>query len=445
MHFIVKIKKKRIDMSEEKIEKPVVVDPDFAQASVPMEQRRGFCAMFVIMMGFTFFSASMWVGATLGCGLTLKMFILTMLAGNLVLGIYTAFLAWIASSSGLSVHLLARRSFGKLGSKLPSFLLAFTQIGWFGVGVAMCAFPIQKYLEEKGIAVNIWPLVLVSGILFISSAYFGIKALAIISIVAVPLVAIGGCYSALRVFTDNPDAWNTLSNFKPTDPEKALTFTAGVAAAVGSFVSGGTCTPDFVRFAKSKGIAVSTTALAFFIGNSLMFTFGAVGGMFFNTNDISDVLVAQGLLVPGIIVLVLNIWTTNDNALYTSGLGLSNITGLKKKHMVLICGILGTLTAVWLYNNFCGFLNILNTTLPSIGAVLIADYFFARRKFGENGVPMHGIPAIVAWACGTLMANFVHWGITSVNGIIVAIIVYAIFVTVIPAPAKEEAAKEADK
>ncbi len=416
-------------MSDE-LQKRVVEDQDYAQSFVPEGSRKGFWSMFVVMLGFTFFSASMWIGATLGCGLTLKGFILTVLVGNLILGVYTSTLAWIASSNGLSVHLLARRSFGKKGSWLPSFLLAFTQIGWFGVGVAMCALPIQAYLSEKGVNVNIWPLVLISGLLFTSSAYFGIKALTVISLVAVPLVAIGGCFSAVKVFVDDPGAWAKLVAFVPEE-KNALTFGAAVAMTVGSFISGGTCTPDFVRFAKNRGIAVSTTAIAFFIGNSLMFTFGAVGGMFFETNDISTVLVKQGLLVAGIIVLTLNIWTTNDNALYTSGLGLANITGLPKKLLVLVCGSLGTVTAVWLYNNFCGFLTMLNTTLPSIGAVLAADFFVVRRFRKDDSTPYNGIPAIVAWACGTLVANFVQVGISSINGIIVAFVVYGVLVAIL--------------
>ena len=414
---------------EKKATPEVAIDNDYAQTLVPPEKRRGFWPMFVIMLGFTFFSASMWVGATLGSGLTLGKFVLTVLAGNLILGVYTSVLAWMASSTGLSVHLLARRSFGRRGSALPSFLLAITQIGWFGVGVAMCAIPIQTYLKEKGIDCNIWPLIIVSGLLFTSSAYFGIKALTIVSLVAVPLIAVFGCFSAVKVFFDNADAWNTLTHFTP-DADKAVTFSTAVALTVGSFISGGTCTPDFVRFAKTRGIAVSTTATAFFIGNSLMFTFGAVGGMFFNTNDISNVLVQQGLLVIGIIVLTLNLWTTNDNALYTSGLGLANITGLPKKYLVIFGGLFGTVLAKILYDNFCGYLNILNSFLPSIGAVLAADFFIVRRWFKNEETPFNGIPAIIAWACGTAVANFVKCGITSINGIITAFIIYPILVCI---------------
>lgn len=56
-----------------------------------------------------------------------------------------------------------------------------------------------------------------------------------------------------------------------------------------------------------------------------MFIFGAAGAAAVGQADISDVMIARGLLLPAIVVLGLNIWTTNDNALYASGLGFANI------------------------------------------------------------------------------------------------------------------------
>lgn len=42
--------------------KDTTVDIDYADQAVPKEGRKGFLTMFMIMLGFTFFSASMWVG-----------------------------------------------------------------------------------------------------------------------------------------------------------------------------------------------------------------------------------------------------------------------------------------------------------------------------------------------------------------------------------------------
>lgn len=46
------------------------VDIDFAECAVPKWSRRRFVTMFMIMLGFTFFSASMWVGQEMAAGLT---------------------------------------------------------------------------------------------------------------------------------------------------------------------------------------------------------------------------------------------------------------------------------------------------------------------------------------------------------------------------------------
>ncbi len=125
-------------------------------------------------------------------------------------------------------------------------------------------------------------------------------------------------------------------------------------------MSAGTLTADFVRFGRRPKIAVLVAIIAFFLGNSLMFIFGAAGAASLGMADISDVMIAQGLLLPAIIVLGLNIWTTNDNALYASGLGFANITGLSSKTLSIVNGLVGTLCALWLYNNFVGWLTFLS-------------------------------------------------------------------------------------
>lgn len=63
-------------------------------------------------------------------------------------------------------------------------LLGGTQVGWFGVGVAMFAIPVSK---ATGIDVNI--LIAVSGLLM-TLTIFGISALTILSIIAVPAIVI---------------------------------------------------------------------------------------------------------------------------------------------------------------------------------------------------------------------------------------------------------------
>lgn len=395
-------------------------DDNFSQQAVPNSAKKGVVSLSFIMLSLTFFSASMWAGGTLGTGLEFGQFFIALFIGNLLLGVYSATLGYIGAKTGFSTHLLARFSFGLKGSWLPSFLLAGTQIGWFGVGLAMFAFPVSK-----ATGINEYLLIGIFGLLMtITVAFEGIKALLYLSIIAVPAIGILGCYSVWVAVSDVGGV-SALTDIVPANP---ISFATALSIVVGSFVSAGTLTADFVRFGKRARNVFMIVIICFLIGNSLMFIFGAAGAASVGQADISDVMIAQGLLIPAIIVLGLNIWTTNDNALYASGLGMSNITGLSSKTMSMINGILGTLCAVWLYNNFVGWLNFLSMAIPPIGGVIIADYLLNRKRYHRlaNGSRKQvNEVAIMAVVIGILSANFLP-GVVPINSVLGSAISYVI-------------------
>lgn len=402
-------------------------DVDFTTSAVDKAGRKSNLSMFMVMLGFTFFSASMWVGQQLADGLDFQGFIQALLLGGLILAAYTGSLGYIGAESGLSLDMLARRSFGVKGSWLPSAMISLTQIGWFGVGLAMFAIPVAKEFLHLEVTPDVMPwqgylLVAIAGILMTASAYFGIKSLTIISYIAVPAVAILGTVAMVMAVRQG-DAGLVEQFAKGT---KDLGVVAGAGLVVGSFVSGGTATPNFTRFAKNAKVGLWTTVIAFFVGNSLMFLFGAVSSIYVGGNDIFEVMLNLNLFYLAVFVLGLNIWTTNDNALYSAGLGLSNISGRSKKTMVLISGLIGTLAAVWLYWNFTGWLNVLNCTLPPVGIILVLSYFMNRKAYLEDQVPVREVNwfAVLGVVLGAVVANLVHWGFASVNGMVVAAACY---------------------
>lgn len=394
-------------------------DKNYSHGPVPISARKGGLALTFVMLGLTFFSASMWTGGALGTGLSFNDFFLAVLIGNLLLGVYTAFLGFIGSKTGLTTHLLARYSFGIKGSWLPSFLLGGTQVGWFGVGVAMFAIPVGK---ATGWDIN-W-LIGISRVLMTITVFFGISALTVLSVIAVPAIAILGSYSVYLAVT----GMGGMSALRDVLPAQPIDFNLALAMVVGSFVSAGTLTADFVRFGRKPKIAVLVAIIAFFLGNSLMFIFGAAGAASLGMADISDVMIAQGLLLPAIIVLGLNIWTTNDNALYASGLGFANITGLSSKTLSIVNGLIGTLCALWLYNNFVGWLTFLSAAIPPIGGIIIADYLMYRHRyetFDRSKMRDVNVSALLAVAAGVIAG---HWlpGIVPVNAVLGGALSYAV-------------------
>lgn len=315
------------------------------------------------------------------------------------------------------MDLLCRKAFGKKGSYLSSLVLGFTQIGWFGVGVAMFSIPTAQLL-----GINEWALTIAAGLLMTLTAATGMKALEVVSTISVPLIVVLGVYSMVTATTDGGGLVAVFAQ----SAGKISVFT-GIGYVIGSFISGGTATPNFIRFAKNNKIAVWTTVIAFFFGNTLMFCFGAIGGAFTGADDIFYVMIAQGLAIPAIIVLGANIWTTNNNALYTGGLAISNITNIQMKITTWIAGVIGTILSIWLYYNFTGWLNILNCALPPIGIIVILDFFMKRKKYKENmDVGDFNSFNIVGVIVGAIVANVLPWGIAAVNAMVVASVCYFI-------------------
>ena len=403
-------------MKEDVKEKTVgTADADYSLEAVPVTARKGFRSMFFVMLGFTFFSASMSVGAKLGNGLDLSGFIWACIIGGLILSAYCGILAYIGSDTGLNMDLLCRHAFGTRGSYLSSFVLGFTQIGWFGVGVAMFSIPTAQML-----GINEWVLTIAAGLLMTATAATGMKALEIVSTISVPLIVVLGVYSMVTAAAYGGGLVAVFSQ-----SAGRITLFTGIGYVIGSFISGGTATPNFIRFAKNNKVAVWTTVIAFFLGNTLMFCFGAVGGAFTGADDIFYVMIAQGLAIPAIIVLGANIWTTNNNALYTGGLALSNIFNVRMKITTWIAGIVGTALAIWLYWNFTGWLSILNCALPPVGTIVILDYFRRKSTYKENEcmqtVRWFNVAGIVI---GALAANLINWGIAAVNAMVIASAAY---------------------
>ena len=186
---------------------------------------------------------------------------------------------------GTGKTLLAKAIAGE--AKVPFFTISGSDFVEMFVGVAMFAIPVGK---ATGLDINL--LIAVSGLLMTVTVFFGISALTVLSVIAVPAIACLGGYSVWLAV----NGMGGLDALKAVVPAQPLDFNVALALVVGSFISAGTLTADFVRFGRNAKLAVLVAMVAFFLGNSLMFIFGAAGAAALGMADISDVMIAQGLL-----------------------------------------------------------------------------------------------------------------------------------------------------
>src|ERR1700674_2215317 len=101
--------------------------------------QHNFISLFILMLGFAIFPASLISGGKLATLYGPFHCVLYILLGNLALGLYAGVLGYIGVKKKATTHQLIEQTFGRTVGRWVSLLLALTQVGWFGVGIAFFA------------------------------------------------------------------------------------------------------------------------------------------------------------------------------------------------------------------------------------------------------------------------------------------------------------------
>ncbi|NDL60110.1 cytosine permease [Phytoactinopolyspora mesophila] len=407
------------------------VDPDYPIDPVPQHARKSLFSLSIVLLGFTFFTPTMLAGAQVGAAFEFWPLMGVLLLGCVVLGGYVAVIGGIGARTGLTTVMMCRYAFGSKGSKLSSLLLGGTQVGWYGVTVATLAQLVAHAAGWEGDGVQRLLMVL-GGFVMGATAYYGYRGMYGLSIVSVPLLLVLAVWVTSRSF----DEVGGMSGMLDQRPTATMSVAVAVTIIVGTFASGGTQAPNWTRFARTPKQGFGSALVAFFIGQFLMLFFGAIGAIAFGQPDFVLVLFDLGLVAWGLVFLVGNLWTTNDNTAYNFGVAGAEIANSRSKKPYIIGGvIIGTLLAVTgIYDNLITYLSWLGILIPPIGGVIVGDWW-ARWRRGLPDPSSYSFPAVrwenvAAYALGALVAKASDewgWGIPPINGILVAVVLAVLF------------------
>ncbi|MEB3212633.1 MAG: cytosine permease [Leptolyngbyaceae bacterium] len=411
------------------------VAEDYPLSAVPPRARKSLISLAPILIGFTLYSGTLFAGGLVGPSFQFWPDLISLIVvGNLILGVYAALLGFIAARTGLTTVLMARFSFGNVGSRWVDFILGFTQIGWYAWGSALMA---QLLNTLAGVPESWnWLLILIFTYACCSTAYFGYRAMDWLSRLAVPAMVILMVWSLTIAATD-VGGFAGLQNAELGDP---LPIGAAITIIVGTFVSGGTQATNWSRFAPSGTIGFIATLIAFFLGNGFLIFSGAFTAKVYGNPDIVQVMATQGLLIGGLILFFLNMWTTQDNTIYAFSIAGSNMFRTNKRTLFVLGGATLALVLAWggIYEMLVDYLILLGTFIPPIGGIIMADYWVHRRgEFPalESPQPAFNWAGVIAYVGASAIAYFTNeagWGIVPINGIISAAVIYIVLAKLIP-------------
>nr|WP_067289276.1 cytosine permease [Marinobacterium profundum] len=400
---------------------------DNARVVVPLSERRATWDVSLVAAGYCIAMSGLFTGAALMAGMELFQVIIAALIGNTVLALYGGLLGAAGAREGVGTAMLARHAFGREGSKIVGLVLAITMLGWFSVQVGFFGNTINALFPEGGILTQPKIAAFWGGILMIGTAYLGYKGLSLVSRIAIPAVVITAAWGALTA-VNSAGGWEHIASIVP--PE-SFGLGTGIVIVVGSFAAGASAQADITRYAKDEKAAWISTVFGYMCANAFVILAGFLTSVSTGTGDLPSAMVSLGLGAPALVVLIAAQWTTNDNNLYTSSLGLSALVKLKKSVIVLITGLFATAIGVLgMADYFINWLIILGIAIPPMAGILIADYYVLNGRkysFGE-GVRYNkwNLTTFVSWGFSSVAAYNIEWGSGAINSLFLGFVVYII-------------------
>lgn len=357
--------------------------------------------------------------------------------GNLILGGYCAALGYIACETGLTTVLMARFSFGNVGSRWVDFILGFTQIGWYAFTTAIIVQVLLELMGAPSTGFLFVLLVIFFNYAFCATAYIGYRAIDWLSRLAVPAMLILVAVSLALAFRDYGSA-------EIPEPTGAMGMGAALAVIIGSFISGGTQATNWSRFADSGKNAVISTLSAFLLVNGILVFAGAFCTLVYGSEDLIKAMASQGILAGGVLLLILNVWTTQDNTIYAFSVAGANMFRTHKRHAFVLGGATFALilTLSGIYDLLPTYLIFLGTVIPPVGGIIMVDFWLrhgGRFPKLSSRLPAFNWAGVIAYVIGSFVAyttSNAGIGIGPVNGIVTAAVLYGILCRVIPQPVR---------
>lgn len=264
-------------------------------------------------------------------------------------------------------------------------------------------------------------------------SFKGIKAITILGYVAIPAIIFLSLGTSLKGIN-----MVGLAGVIGFTPEGSISLGSGITAIIGTWIlSTATCIADIMRYAKSTKAAIGATLTGLLIGNVFMILCGAITTIAVGSSDLTEVLLAMGLVIPSLILMTTNIFTTNASNLYSTSLNLSNALKTDRKKIIvvlLVLSALATLTKPYQIGFLFSFLDLLGTVVPPLAGIILVDFYLLHKKnypmLEETEFKGFNAMTWISWVVSIVLANVLPIGLPSLTGLVLGGIIYFILMKV---------------
>ena len=283
--------------------------------------------------------------------------------GNIFLCAIAVAVSVIASRTGLTFALLTRYSFGSSGSRVASLFVPIVNVGWYTIQSASYGHFVASVFGFGDVGEAI--CMVLSAALMGIFAFYGVKAITILGYIAIPAIIFLTLATTIRSMGVMGSV-EALFQYRPSAP---ISMAAGITVVIGAWIlSTATCLSDIMRYAKSTKSAVAAALTGLLGGNILMLICGAIATIAMDEYDLTVILLGFGLVIPSLILMTTNIFTTNAANLYSTGLNLANSFKIgRTKMMIILIAVSAAATLLKPHEAdfYYTFLNALGNVIPA--------------------------------------------------------------------------------
>ncbi|GLC90585.1 cytosine permease [Lysinibacillus piscis] len=370
-------------------------------------QYQSWYSLGIIWAGAMICIPSLLVGNALISGMSLSKALAVSFVGYAIVVVLMILQGMQSSDLGKPTVHVASQVFGKKGSRtILSIILAIACLGWFGIQANVCGVAVANLLATYNVNIPVPLASLVSGLVMVVSAIYGIKVLRVLSYIAVPFLIII-CIIGLAPILIGDDL-QLILNYQP---KGNMSFMDGLAVTIGSFALGAVIAGDYSQLSKKRSDVMKAATFGIIPAGVLMIGVGAILTIAYQTSDLTAVFLSIITPFIGGVALILATWKTNLLNAISGGIALINVFNItkdKEKMAIGVAGTIGTLLAVvGILNYFTPIMSILSAMIPPVAGVMIASYWVIHKGDASAWREVEGVNrlGVFSWLVGAIIAS----------------------------------------
>ena len=368
---------------------------------------------FLLWTGAAIALPEIWAGGLLA-SLGLVGGLLAILLGHLIGNTPMALGGIIGSRHGVPSIVSTRGALGPRGAFLPAALNVIQLAGWTAVMVWIGGHAAARLSPASLQYPRLW-IVVCGGLttLWALGGHRLWKTLQRFTVILLFLVSVVMTWIVVREY-----GWRNLAAVRPAEPGS---FMLGLDLVIAMPLSWALMTSDYSRYARSTKGSFWGSWLGYFAGSCWMYAVGLCAALATQTatpdSMVLDLLHQHGLAIAALIVILLSTLTTTFLDVYSNAVSLlSVVPRLGQRAAVLLCGVAGTLCAVFFpVTEYESFLLLIGSAFSPLLGIVLADYFLVKKgSYDANGLFQRNpywynagvnFRAIVAWGLGFVLCQ----------------------------------------